>query len=64
MASQAIITSGSDRDDDHHTARSVVEHVYRYHYRRAAKAWPVSHWLAEIDVIDLPPPDQASASHS
>jgi hypothetical protein len=24
----------------------------------------VSDWLAEIDAIDLPPPDQASASHS
>lgn len=63
VASQAI-TSGRDWDDDHQTARSVVENIDRHHHRRAAKGWLVSDWLAEIDVVDLPSPDQASASHS
>ncbi len=54
VASQAV-TSGRDRDDDHQTARSVVENVDRHHHRRAAKGWLVSDWLAEIDVVDLPP---------
>lgn len=63
VATQAV-TSRRYRDDDHQTTRSVVENVDRHHHRRAAKGWLVSDWLAEIDVVDLPPPDQASASHS
>jgi hypothetical protein len=63
MASQAV-TSGRDRHDDHQAARSVVEDVDRDHYRRAAKGRLVSDWLAEIDEVDLPSPDQARASHS
>lgn len=63
VASQAV-TSGRDRYDDHQAARPVVENVDRHHHGRAAKGWLVSDWLAEIDEVDLPSPDQASASHS
>ena len=63
VASQSV-TSGSDRDDDHRTARSIVENVDRHHHRRAAKGGLMPDWLAEIDLIDLSPPDQASGSHS
>lgn len=63
VASQAV-SSGRDRDDDYQTARSVVENVDRHHNSRATKGRLVSDWLAEIDVVDLPSPDQASASHS
>ena len=62
VASHAV-TKGRDRYDDHQTARSVVENVDRHHHCRAAKGWLMSDWLTEIDVVDLPPPDQASASH-
>lgn len=63
MASQAE-TSGRDRDDDYQATGSVVENVDRHHYRRASKGWLMSDGLAEIDVVDLPSPDQASVSHS
>lgn len=63
VASQAV-TNGRDRYDNHQTARSIVENVDRHHHRRAAKGWLVSDWLAEIDLVDLPSPDQASASQS
>ena len=63
MASQAV-TCGRDRHDDHQAARSIVEDVDRHHHRRATKSRLVSDRLAEIDVVDLPSPDQASASHS
>lgn len=63
VASQAV-TNGRDRYDDYQTAWSIVENVDRHHHRRAMKGWPVSDWLAEIDVVDLASPDQASASQS
>ena len=62
MASQTV-TSGRDRDDDQ-AARSVIENIDRYHHRRASKGRLMSDWLAEINEVDLPSPDQARRSHS
>lgn len=63
MAPQTV-TGGCHRDNDHQTARSIVEDVDRHHHRRTVKHRLVTDRLAEIDVIELPPPDQASASQS
>lgn len=63
VASQPI-AGGRDRDDDHQPAGAVVEDIDGHHDRGSSEGWLVTDRLAEIDVVDLSSPDQASASHS
>jgi len=63
MAAQAV-GRGGDRDERDEVVGAVVEEVGRDDEARTVERRFVADWLAEVDVVDLAAPDQASESHS